>query len=167
MKRWLALLGFAVAIAAGTAAAQDVAPHAIDIPPWFAETFLDFGEDIRDAARDGRRLMVYFGQDGCPYCREFMVTNFSQRSIVEKTRKHEYLSLGVSPRGSMSLYRAAQALALVEGREYVIPDDVKRMAVPVFAHRVVVNTRYATTQKKSAQAESILSEILEETRVPV
>lgn len=88
MKRCLALLGFALAALAGTVSAQDVAPHAIDIPPWFAETFLDFSEDIRDAARDGRRLMVYFGQDGCPYCKEFMVTNFSQRVIVEKTRKH-------------------------------------------------------------------------------
>ena len=88
MKRSLALLGFAFALAAGTAVAQEVAPSAIDMPPWFAETFLDFGEDIRDAARDGRRLMVYFGQDGCPYCKEFIVTNFSQRTIVEKTRKH-------------------------------------------------------------------------------
>ena len=88
MKRSLALLGFALAVAAGTVAAQDVAPHAIEIPPWFAETFLDFREDIRDAARGGRRLMVYFGQDGCPYCKEFMVTNFSQRTIVEKSRKH-------------------------------------------------------------------------------
>jgi len=84
----LAAAGFALAIAGGVASAQEVAPHAIDIPPWFTETFLDFGEDIRDAARDQRRLMVYFGQDGCPYCTQLMVTNFSQRAIVEKTRRH-------------------------------------------------------------------------------
>ena len=81
------LLGLVLATS-GTVAAQEAPPNAIAIPPWFAETFLDFREDVREAARDGRRLMVYFGQDGCPYCKEFMVTNFSQRSIVEKTRKH-------------------------------------------------------------------------------
>ena len=86
--RHLAIVGWAVAALSAPVAAQEVAPHAIDVPSWFAETFLDFGEDIRDAARDGRRLMVYIGQDGCPYCKEFMVNNFSQRSIVEKTRKH-------------------------------------------------------------------------------
>ena len=86
--RWLALLGLAIVASAGTAAAQDVAPYAIDIPPWFVDTFLDFREDVRDAAKDNRRLMVYFGQDGCQYCRQLMVTNFSQRRIVDKTRKH-------------------------------------------------------------------------------
>jgi thioredoxin-related protein len=75
-------------MAGGTASAQDVAPHAIDIPAWFTESFLDFRDDVRDAARDGRRLMIYFGQDGCPYCTQLMVTNFSQRNIVAKTRKH-------------------------------------------------------------------------------
>ena len=55
---------------------------------WFTETFLDFREDVADAAKDGRRLIVYFGQDGCPYCRQLMVTNFSQRAIVDKTRRH-------------------------------------------------------------------------------
>jgi MoxR-like ATPase len=88
-------------------------------------------------------------------------------AIVEKTRQHEYLSLGVSPRGSMSLYRAAQALALLEGRSYCIPDDFKRLALPVFAHRCVVSSRYLSTMKKSDQAETILREILESTPVPL
>ena len=79
----LALTAFA-----GLARAQEPSPYAIDIPPWFAETFLDFREDIADAANESRRLMVYFGQDGCPYCRQLMVTNFSQRKIVDKTRRH-------------------------------------------------------------------------------
>src|SRR6185503_11337229 len=52
-------------------------------------------------------------------------------AVVEKTRNHESLALGVSPRGSQALYRAVQALALVEGRDYVIPDDVKRLAAPL------------------------------------
>jgi thioredoxin-related protein len=72
---------------AGTARAQDPAPYAIDIPPWFANTFLDLREDIADAARDGRRVMAYFGQDGCPYCKQLMVNNFSQRDIVERMHK--------------------------------------------------------------------------------
>ena len=57
-------------------------------------------------------------------------------AIVEQTRKHESLTLGVSPRGSQALFRAVQALALIEGRDYAIPDDVKRLAAPLFAHRV-------------------------------
>ena len=88
-------------------------------------------------------------------------------SIVEKTRQHEYLSLGVSPRGSMSLYRAAQALAFLEGRPYCIPDDFKRLVVPVFAHRVVVSSRYVSTMKKADQAETMLQEIIESTSVPL
>jgi MoxR-like ATPase len=88
-------------------------------------------------------------------------------AIVEKTRQHEYLSLGVSPRGSMSLYRAAQALAVLEGRNYTIPDDFKRLVLPVFSHRVVVSSRYISTLKKGEQAESILQEILETTPIPL
>jgi thioredoxin-related protein len=62
-------------------------PHAIDIPPWFRETFLDLREDIREAAKENKRLMVYFGQDGCPYCRELMRVNFSDKRIADKTRR--------------------------------------------------------------------------------
>ncbi len=88
-------------------------------------------------------------------------------ALVEKTRHHEYLSLGVSPRGSVSLYRAAQALALVEGRGYTVPDDFKRLAMPVLAHRTVVNSRYVSTLKQAEQAEAILREIVESTPVPL
>jgi MoxR-like ATPase len=88
-------------------------------------------------------------------------------AIVEKTRQHEYLSLGVSPRGSMSLFRAAQALAFLEGRQYCIPDDFKRLVLPVFAHRVVVSSRYVSTLKKVDQAESMLAEIVETAPIPL
>ena len=87
--------------------------------------------------------------------------------IVERTRQTEQLSLGVSPRGAVMLHRAAQARAFLEGRDYCLPDDFKQLIVPVFAHRVVVSSRYVSTQKKSEQAEAILREILETTRVPV
>jgi len=87
--------------------------------------------------------------------------------IVDRSRRAEQLLLGVSPRGLLMLQRAAQARAYLDGRDYCLPDDFKRLILPVFAHRVVVNTRYASTQKKSAQAESILTEIVESTRVPL
>jgi MoxR-like ATPase len=87
--------------------------------------------------------------------------------IIEKTRQNERLILGVSPRGSLMLQRAAQARAFIEGRDFCLPDDFKQLVLPVFAHRVVVNARYATTQKKTSQAESILADILEATPVPL
>ena len=83
-----AVVAATVLTAAIGARAQVASPYAIDIPRWFEETFLNFPEDVRDAARAGKRLMVYFGQDGCPYCRQLMQTNFSQKSIVDKTRKN-------------------------------------------------------------------------------
>jgi MoxR-like ATPase len=87
--------------------------------------------------------------------------------IIERTRTTEQLSLGVSPRGAVMLHRAAQARAFLEGRDYCLPDDFKQLIVPVFAHRVVVSSRYVSTQKKSEQTEAILREILETTRVPL
>jgi len=86
--------------------------------------------------------------------------------IVNKTRQSEQLSLGVSPRGSLMLYRSAQAMAFLEGRKFTTPDDFKRLAVPVFAHRVVVNARYSSTLKTSEQAERIVSDIVENVAVP-
>src|ERR1700682_4377160 len=94
MRHWLIVFVIAFALLA-PARAQEAASYAIDIPPWFANTFLDLREDIAEASRNGRRLLVYFGQDGCPYCKQLMVTNFSQRSIVEKTRQH-FVSLAVN-----------------------------------------------------------------------
>jgi thioredoxin-related protein len=71
---------------AGAANAQVASPHALDIPAWFSESFLDFNDEAAAAAGSGKRLMLYFGQDGCPYCRELLQTNFSQKPIVDKTR---------------------------------------------------------------------------------
>lgn len=87
--------------------------------------------------------------------------------IVRKTRESEYLSLGVSPRGSQMLYRAAQAMAFLEGRTFCTPEDFKPLAVPVFAHRVAVNSLYSSTLKKSEQAEQVVREIVESVAVPV
>ena len=88
-------------------------------------------------------------------------------SIVEKTRSHESLALGVSPRGAQALYRATQALALLEGRDYIIPDDIKRLVIPVFAHRIAINARTSLAQRSTELSERILQEILTLIEVPL
>ena len=87
--------------------------------------------------------------------------------IVNRTRKSDQLALGVSPRGTLMLQRAAQARAFLEGREYCLPDDFKQLAVAVFSHRVVASTRHASLQKKSETTETVLREIVDSVRVPL
>ncbi|HET9532378.1 MAG TPA: MoxR family ATPase, partial [Blastocatellia bacterium] len=87
--------------------------------------------------------------------------------IVRATREAEILDLGVSPRGSLALYHASQALAFVKGRHYVIPDDIKRLVIPICAHRIVVNSRYSTGLRRSDEAEAALKEILKTVSVPL
>jgi MoxR-like ATPase len=88
-------------------------------------------------------------------------------AVVGKSRHHESLALGVSPRGAQALYRAVQALAFVEGREYALPDDVKRLVVPLFAHRVVLSGRLPLSQRTAEASERILQDILNATEVPL
>jgi MoxR-like ATPase len=88
-------------------------------------------------------------------------------AIVRKTRESEHFSLGVSPRGSQMLYRAAQAMAFLDGRTFCVPEDFKPLVVPVFAHRVAVNGNYSSALKKSEQAEQVIREIVENVPVPV
>jgi MoxR-like ATPase len=88
-------------------------------------------------------------------------------SIVERTRNFERLSLGVSPRGSLALLRAAQARAFVEGRTYCLPDDIKALVAPVLAHRLVINHRSASNLRRNEEAELILQEILDSIEVPL
>ncbi len=88
--------------------------------------------------------------------------------IVSATRESETLDLGVSPRGTLALFRAAQALALTEGRDYCLPDDVKRLILPVFAHRLVVNSRFSSSlHRRSEEAEEVLREIMKTVSVPL
>ncbi|MGI8917237.1 MAG: AAA family ATPase [Pyrinomonadaceae bacterium] len=88
-------------------------------------------------------------------------------SIVAATRGSEMLDLGVSPRGSLALFRAAQALALTEERSYCIPDDIKRLVLPVFAHRILVSSRFASALRRSEEAEAVLTEIMKTVSVPL
>ena len=87
--------------------------------------------------------------------------------IVEATRRSEFLLIGASPRGSLALRRAAQALAYFEGRDYCIPDDIKRLVLPVLAHRVIVSSKYSSPYKRSEEAEAILAEILGSIEIPL
>ena len=87
--------------------------------------------------------------------------------IVAATRDSEMLDLGVSPRGTLSLFRAAQALALSEERSYCIPDDIKRLVLPVFAHRILVSSRFSSSLRRSEEAEAVLKEIMKTVSVPL
>ncbi len=85
--------------------------------------------------------------------------------IVHATREHEELSLGISTRGAVTMMHAVQAYAFVNGRDYVVPDDVKELAPSVFAHRIVVGGIIRETHRQ--RATSIISQILSTIAVPV
>ena len=87
--------------------------------------------------------------------------------IVDATRKADQLELGISPRGTLALFRSAQALALIEGRDFCTPDDIKRLVMPCFAHRIIVHSRSSSTRNKTREAEQILLDILQKTAVPI
>ena len=87
--------------------------------------------------------------------------------IVNRTRKSDQLALGVSPRGTLMLQRAAQARAFLDGRDFCLPDDFKQLAVAVFAHRVVASARHASLQRKSETTETALREIVDSVRIPL
>jgi MoxR-like ATPase len=84
--------------------------------------------------------------------------------IADATRRHPDLYLGASPRAAIMLLRAARGLAAAEARDYVIPDDVKQLAIPVLAHRIIVSADAAMSARS---AETVLSELLDEVPVPV
>jgi MoxR-like ATPase len=87
--------------------------------------------------------------------------------IVTATRESEMLDLGVSPRGTLALFRAAQALALTEERSYCIPDDIKRLVLPIFAHRILVSSRFSSSLRRSEEGEAVLQEIIKTVSVPL
>jgi len=84
--------------------------------------------------------------------------------VVQATRTSEDLQVGVSIRGALSYYRACQALAMAEGRDYVVPDDVKRLAVPVLSHRVLTKGYLHGSQREALEA--LIGRLVEEVPVP-
>jgi len=83
---------------------------------------------------------------------------------VRATRTHAAVQLGVSPRGALALYRACEAFAAIQGRDYVLPDDVKRLAPSVLAHRLLTTTR---TRMRGQRNLEIIAEIVDAAPVPV
>ncbi|MEM1938410.1 MAG: MoxR family ATPase [Acidilobaceae archaeon] len=83
--------------------------------------------------------------------------------IVEETRKHPYIRLGGSPRAGISLIRLAKAWAYINDRDYVIPDDIKAVAIPVLSHRIIIRPEY---EVEGVNTETIVRDILAKTPVP-
>ncbi|GGA35485.1 AAA family ATPase [Paenibacillus physcomitrellae] len=84
-------------------------------------------------------------------------------ALAEATRTHAEAALGISPRGTQALLRSSQAFAALKGREYVLPDDIKHLLIPVCAHRLVLKKRYGAQQEA---ARRILLEVMEQVAVP-
>jgi MoxR-like ATPase len=98
--------------------------------------------------------------------KEIYVSPALKRYIVDlnhQTRQHSEVYLGSSPRGSLALYRAAQARAAISGRDYVLPDDVKELAIPTIAHRVILGPG---ARLRDLSAEQVVEEILNSVPVP-
>ncbi|MBI2913619.1 MAG: AAA family ATPase, partial [Chloroflexi bacterium] len=83
--------------------------------------------------------------------------------ITEATRSHDTVYLGASPRGSLALQRLGQARALLDGRDFVLPDDVKSLAYPALGHRIILN---AQARVKGLTAAQVVAECLERLPVP-
>ncbi len=84
-------------------------------------------------------------------------------NITSATREHPDVYLGASPRGSLGIYRVAQARAAISGRDYVIPDDVKSVVIPVLSHRIILNP---SARMREVTTESVISNVLESVTVP-
>ena len=84
--------------------------------------------------------------------------------LIGATRSHEHVMLGCSPRASLSLFRAAQAAACYEGRDYVVPEDIRDLAVPVLSHRLILRQE---ARIKRVTAEQVVAEIVSHRRIPV
>ncbi len=84
--------------------------------------------------------------------------------LVTQTRENSHLSLGGSPRASIALFRASQALAAMRGRNFVLPDDVKSIAVPIMSHRIIVKPE---SRLRRITAQQIVQELLDQIAVPV
>ncbi len=102
------------------------------------------GEDIADAQRSFSAVKV------SPPVRRYIA------ELTESTRNQEDVRLGVSPRGMLALLRASQAYAAVCGRDYVLPDDVKKLCAPVFAHRIVMRSSYGADSRAQELIERII-----------
>lgn len=119
--------------------------------PFLSLTPVAEPEQIAALQQERKKIIV---SDGV---REYITT------IVQATRNHTMIKFGASPRGSMALMRAAQALAALEGRDYTLPDDVKALVKPVLSHRLILNDN---ERLRGEKPDRILADILHKTRIP-
>lgn len=108
-------------------------------------------DEVRAAALQAREVVVE--QSVIQYATE----------LVRKTRTDSRIKLGASPRATTTLYRCGQAYAFIQGRDYVMPDDIKRLAIPVLAHRIIVETKAAFSGDSK---QGLVQELLESQPVP-
>jgi MoxR-like ATPase len=120
-------------------------------------TLQDIGP-ITDAAGAARMIAVARGVFVADALRRYIV------DLVDSTRRHPDVYLGASPRASLMLLRATRALAASEGRDYATPDDVKALAIPVLAHRLIVSADAAMSGR---DAKAVLTQTLDEVPVPI
>ena len=110
------------------------------------------------AISDLEAIRAYIARDSEVYADAFVL------DIIDATRHCEELRVGVSTRGALCLYRASQALAMIENRDFVIPDDVKRLALPVLSHRVIAKGYLQGTHRPALEA--LVARLVEDVRVP-
>ncbi|MGH2678792.1 MAG: AAA family ATPase, partial [Actinomycetota bacterium] len=120
-------------------------------------TLEDIGP-VTDAAGAARMIGVARGVYVAESLRRYIV------DIAEATRRHPDVYLGASPRAAIMLLRATRAMAASDGRDYAIPDDIKVLAIPVLAHRLIVSADAAMSGR---DAGTVLAEALDEVPVPV
>ncbi len=87
--------------------------------------------------------------------------------ITRLTRENEAIELGISPRGSLALLHSAQAMALIEGRDYCTPDDIKSLVVPCYAHRIMMRASRINLSRSQTESEAVLKEIVSTVEIPV
>jgi MoxR-like ATPase len=105
--------------------------------------------------------------DAAGACRQVYVDDDLRRYITDitrSTREHETVQLGVSPRGTLALFRAAQARAALQGRGFVLPDDIKALSVPILAHRIVLSPE---ARLRGRDVREVIAEVVGATVVPV
>ena len=117
-------------------------------------------EELGQVARDSDLTLV---QEAVKTIRVERLVKQYIATVVEATRRHPAIHLGASPRGSLALFRTSQARALIKGRDYVLPDDVKALAEPVLSHRLVVNL---SSNGYDGKGRALIAEILEKVPVP-
>ncbi len=109
-------------------------------------------EQIQEAGRLCRQVYVH------PALEDYLL------DLVRASRTDPAITLGASPRGSLALHRTSQALAAIQGRDYVIPDDIKRLTIPVLAHRLILSP---DARLRGRSAQEIIGELIERVPVPV